>query len=166
MPLNARVACTRWAFDSGTSQSGREGGTSAYSWTERGSQQFVCLSERDGGWRSVYPAVFWRELGGHTPLTRSNMSRMATQNSSKSKLPSLSTSARSHTRSSWSSRSCEFLRTEAACAPERWVPPLAKGEKISQYFSTSACSIRLLDMVGGAEGKRVDFLVPDDQSKP
>ena len=33
-PERARVACTRWAFDSGTSQSGNEGGTSAYSCVE------------------------------------------------------------------------------------------------------------------------------------
>ena len=73
--------------------------------------------------------VWWED---RTPLTRSKIIRIATQNSSKSRFPSLSTSARSHTRSSWSSRSWLFFSTEAACAPERWVPPLASEAKISQ----------------------------------
>src|ERR1700733_4527171 len=41
-------------------------------------------------------------LTEHTPLTRSKINLIATQNSSKSKFPSLSTSARSHIRSSFS----------------------------------------------------------------
>lgn len=32
LPVMARLACTRCAFDSGTSQSGIVAGTSAYSW--------------------------------------------------------------------------------------------------------------------------------------
>ena len=50
-------------------------------------------------------------------------------------------------RSSCSSRSCEFLRTGAACEPVRCVPPAEREAKISQYFSISPCSMRLLDMV-------------------
>lgn len=63
------------------------------------------------------------ELGGgkgqRTPLRMSKMSRMATQNSSKSRFPSLSTSARSQTRSSWASPRPLFFSTGAACSPVR-----------------------------------------------
>jgi len=85
----------------------------------------------------------------HTPLTKSNISRIATQNSSKSRLPSLSTSAKSHIRSSWSSRNWLFFNTGAACAPVRCVPPFERDAKISQYFSISLCSMRLFDMLEG-----------------
>lgn len=90
------MACTRWALDSGTSQSGRVEGTSTYS----------CKFVRE--------EFFFSKVGERTPLTRSKIIRIATQNSSKSRLPSLSTSARSQTLSSWSSRSWLFLSTEAA----------------------------------------------------
>ncbi|KAK5633027.1 hypothetical protein RRF57_008740 [Xylaria bambusicola] len=72
----------------------------------------------------------------------SKMMRMATQNSSKSKLPSLSTSATSQTCSSWSSRSPLFFRRGAACSPVRNLPPLVRVEKIFQYVSISWGSIR------------------------
>jgi len=82
-----------------------------------------------------------------TPLTRSKINLIATQNSSKSRFPSLSTSAKSHIRSSCSSRSWLFFNTGAACAPVRCVPPLDKEANISQYFSISLCSIRLFDIL-------------------
>lgn len=82
-----------------------------------------------------------------TPLTRSKISLIATQNSSKSNSPSPSTSARSHTFSSCSSRNRLFLRTVAACALLRCGWPLESEEKISQYRSTSHCSIFFSDML-------------------
>jgi len=70
------------------------------------------------------------------------MTRMATQNSSKSRFPSLSTSAKSHTRSSWSSRRPLFFSTGAACSPVRYFPPLVLVEKMFQYVSISWASMR------------------------
>ena len=95
----------------------------------------------------------------HTPFNRSKMTRMATQNSSKSRLPSPSTSARSQTRASWSSLRPLFLSTGAAISPVRNLPPLVRVEKMFQYVSISCASIR-----GGAmaavwvcrRGRRVD----------
>lgn len=63
---------------------------------------------------SVSLSCILRYILAHTPLTRSNINLIATQNSSKSSSPSPSTSARSHTFSSCSSRSRLFLSTEAA----------------------------------------------------
>lgn len=82
-----------------------------------------------------------------TPLTRSKISRIATQNSSKSSSPSPSRSDRSQTFSSCSSRSRLFRRTLAACELFRRGWPLVSDEKISQYRSISHCSILLFDMV-------------------
>lgn len=82
------------------------------------------------------------EHGRRTPFNRSKMTRMATQNSSKSRLPSPSTSARSQTRASWSSLKPLFLSTGAACSPVRNLPPLVRVVKIFQYVSISCASIR------------------------
>lgn len=135
---------------------GRWGGWRGRCWRRRGGLLIRGRASPGGWWgRRRIPEMSinftngtacGRREGGHTPFTRSKIIRIATQNSSKSKFPSLSTSARSQTRSSWSSRSWLFLSTEAAWAPVRYLPPPARGEKISQYFSTSACSIRLFDI--------------------
>lgn len=98
----------------------------------------------------------------HTPLIKSKISLMATQNSSKSSLPSLSTSAKSHTLSSWSSRKCEFLSTGAACTPSRWVPPLLSELNISQYFSISSCSMRFGAMLAVGIGSSLSVWVGAD----
>ncbi len=127
LPVRALLACTRWAFDSGTSQSGRVVGTSWYSCPPAPSKP------RQPGWsRCHLEGANCSERREPTPLRRSNITRMATQNSSKSQLPSLSTSARSHTRSSWSSRRPLFFSTGAACSPVRYWPPFVRAEKMFQ----------------------------------
>ena len=93
-----------------------------------------------------------------TPFTTSKISLIATQNSSKSKLPSvvsivcvqcreegrppLSTSARSQMASSWALSSSEFSRTAFAWYPERYPSTGFIALKISQYLRCSASVIR------------------------
>lgn len=92
-----------------------------------------------------------------TPFKMSNITRMATQNSSKSRFPSPSTSARSQTLSSWSSRRPLFFSTGAACSPVKYLAPFVRTEKMFQYVSISCDSIRgaMLFYSGGQAGRLI-----------
>lgn len=144
-PVRARLAWTRWAFDSGTSQSGSVVGTSADSYSHHVSIVFNPASLHRPS--PIHQRTQQDTGCKHTPLTKSKITLIATQNSSKSKFPSPSTSAKSHTLSNFSSPNPEFLRTGAACDPLRCVPPFVSDAKISQYFSISSGLISCVDIV-------------------